>query len=431
MLRKTLVFLKDVKIASNIKVGRHFDDFFTSRIVQACTESTLLSAMERLLKLVNADNSKIFKANINGMIEAASSSEAYSILNWMRNFPRVASMVTSIKTKEEFEAAIDLINESMERIEDDVDVLHPYSANFDVNIKAECLSPLSHGADGKAGNATLFRRRQVITEKGRTLTLPFYAGNAIRGQIRDLLADHFLSSLGYIPRKDTPPCNLWFFHALYAGGVLEEASKVTENIEKELGKHGSVRTDGLRRMRDMIPPISLLGSALGNKIVPGRIAVADLRPVCKEWGFLESANAAQLTDWEYLTRRDDHEGRTSEDQHNGMIAMSEVLRTGTCLVGGIDIDTHASDIDKACLGMGLKLLKEKGKLGAENRRGFGNIAFEIENIPDARPYEEFLEKNRDEIRKYLFEIDAVNLNTTFGGEIASGQLDCFGGIDKF
>jgi hypothetical protein len=250
--------------------------------------------------------------------------------------------------------------------------------------------------------------------------------------MRDLLADHFLETLGYIPRRDKPPCEIWFFHSLYAGGVLEEQSKAMDKINGELGKHGSIRTDGLRKLRDMIPAMSLLGTALGNKIIPGRINVGDLRPFCKEWGFPEGPKAANLMDWEYLTRREDYEGRGEEDAHTGMIAMSEVLKTGTMMHGGIDIDTHANDLERSCLGMGLKLLIEKGKLGAENRRGFGKVGFVVNNIPDHMLYEKYLEENKDSLKKYLYDIDAVTEPFIPKGAIdASGQLDCFGDLDKF
>ena len=422
MLKETLQFVREIKQAANIKVGRHFDDFFTSRIVQATTESTLMSAMERLAKSVNADGSKVFGKTVAGMVAAAASEESLSILEWMRRHPRVVSMVASLKSKDDFEQTLEAIAPQIKTVAQATGSVCGNQPSFDIPIKAELLSPLAHGSDGKAGNATLFRRRQAITDSGSVVTLPFYAGNAIRGQIRDLLADHLLLSLGYTPRRDKPPCAIWFFHALYAGGVLEEQSKTMDKINAELGKHGGLRTDGLRRVRDMLPGLSLLGAAIGNRILPGRVCVSDLRPHCREWGLAEIP-AAELFDWEYLTRREDYEGRGENDDHTGMIAMTEVLRSGVIMSGGVDIDRHASELERSALGMGLSLLKERSMLGAENRRGFGKVFFTMENVPDPALYQQYLSDKADLIREYLEEIGAASKDLNKEEDHASCESD--------
>jgi hypothetical protein len=241
------------------------------------------------------------------------------------------------------------------------------------------------------------------------LSLPVYAGNALRGQLRDLLADHLVLSLGLVPRRDTPPLNLWFFHTLYAGGVLEEQNHTLGLVNAELGRNGTLRTDGLRRFRQMLPALSLLGCAIGNRVLPGRICVGDLRPKCLEWG-TGTTPAAELMEWTFLTRRDDHEGRGDDEDHHGMIATTECLKTGTELVGGIDIDTHADGIEESALLCALDLLSARGRLGAENRRGLGRVEFvaRADEGLCAQPYNEFLVANRTEILNYLDAIGALN-----------------------
>ena len=403
-IRKTFDMIRSLKKASGIKVSRNFEGFFADRIVHAVTEPTLLDAIERLAKGLDASIEYVGGDRVAKFMEAAHAPDASAVLAWIRQHPRVAAMVAGMRNDEDYTNALSVIQITpIDAADDSVVTTQP---EYAIKITARMLSPLAHGADNKAGNATLFRRRQTITETGRVLELPFYSGNAIRGQIRDLLADHLLSALGLTPRRDKPPVNIWFFHILYAGGVLEEQSKVMDAINKELGKSGSLRTDGLRRLRDMIPSLSTLGSAIGNRIIPGRVYVGDLRPCCREWGNGDMP-AAQLMEWSFLTRREDYEGRTAEDNHTGMIANTEVLKAGTVLVGGLDIDGHASEIERAVIARGLQLLVQRGMLGAENRRGMGKAALTIEGAPDAAFYDAWLADNRGAIIEYLNEIGAI------------------------
>lgn len=403
-IQATFDMMRALKSASGIKVGRNFEGFFADRIVHAMAEPTLLDAMERLAKGLDASIEYVGGKRIAAFMAAAHAQDASAVLSWIRQHPRVAAMVAGLRNDDEYADALAAIHVTPVDAADDSIITA--QLEYDIKISAELLSPLAHGADSKAGNATLFRRRQAITETGRVLELPFYSGNAVRGQIRDLLADHLLGALGLTPRRDKPPINIWFFHTLYAGGVLEEQSKVMEAINKELGKSGSLRTDGLRRLRDMLPGLSMLGAAIGNRVIPGRIYVGDLRPRCREWGNGDIP-AAQLMEWSFLTRREDYEGRANEDGHTGMIANTEVLKAGTILAGGIDIDTHANALERAALGKGLELLVRRGMLGAENRRGMGKVALTIEGAPDAAPYDAWLADNRVAILDYLTEIGAL------------------------
>lgn len=407
-IKPIMTMIQRVKWAAKIKSGRSFNDFFADRILQMASEPTPVAAIERLCASVDADVSGISAAVLKDFFVCANTPEASAVLHWIRRHPRVAAMVAGLKG-DDFDEALACI---------DIPTAGPLEAGtappsgaFDVAITARCLSPLAHGADTKAGNATLFRRCQVLSTTGAMLSLPFYAGNALRGQLRDLLADHLVSALGLTPRRDQPPLNLWFFHTLYAGGVLEEQSHVIDKINAELGRGGVLRTDGLRRFRQMLPALSLLGCAIGNRVLPGRICVGDLRPRCQEWG-TGPTPAAELMEWTFLTRRDDHEGRGDDDDHHGMIATTECLKAGTELIGGIDIDTHADEMERSALGCALVSLHHRGRLGAENRRGIGRVEFSIdagaEFLPDERPYDAWLAENRTEILEYLTAIGAIN-----------------------
>jgi CRISPR/Cas system CSM-associated protein Csm3 (group 7 of RAMP superfamily) len=143
--------------------------------------------------------------------------------------------------------------------------------------------------------------------------------------------------------------------------------------------------------------------------------MCDFHPQCIEWdtGVIPVGN---LFEWAYLTRREDYENH-EEGKNVSMIVNTECLKAGTVLDGGMDISEHLTEIERACIGMGLKLLQDTGYIGAENRRGLGQVDIKIENAPNYEAYETYLREKRLEILTYLEEIGAIN---------ASGELNFSG-----
>lgn len=396
----TVNLFHETYLCSRLKTSRNGLDLFADRVRQAGTEPSLLAMSERLQALVDCPPSSLSPPTLTTFLGVLAS--GVPVLAWIRQYPRIMAMLSALKEATSREEAVAMIDIPEADLRPTGRALP--RRPFDIPIEISCLSPLAHGGDAKAGNATLFRRMDVLSDSGAVLTLPFYAGNAMRGQMRDLLADHLLASLGLIPRRDKPPCSLWFFHVLYAGGALEENSAATKALGAKFGKAaGAIRTDGLREWRDLLPASSLLGTALGNRILPGRVDFGDYRPRCYEWGNGELP-AAQLMEWTFLTRREDLE---THDEHTGMIATTETLKAGVSLEGGIDIHTHCSDMERAALSGGLLLLQKAGKLGAENRRGLGMVEIKYKGLHDPREYDEFLIGRKDDILEYLISLEAI------------------------
>lgn len=401
-LEATCDFIREMSHHSTIKASRGYADLLADRIVQAGTQPNLLAFGERLCALmgvtISESNSRVVAAFLPQCGGGA------GVLQWLRKYPKVAAMLCLLN-REDYEAAVAGIE-----IDEAVGSGKAIPAGaFDVPITIFCQSPLTHGSDTKAGNATLFRRISVLSDTGSVLTLPIYGGNAIRGMLRDLLADHYLRALGLAPSRATPPVALWFFHALYSGGCLEEDSTAAKSLGSALGAHGAVKCTGITQLRDMVPPLSLLGTALGNRIIGGRVNVCDARPRCRQWGTGEQ-DVSELFDWVYLTRHEDYEAwgkGEGDDAHTGMIANTEVLKAGVILDAGINIGDHMSDVERACLGRGLELLREAGRLGAQNARGLGQVAIEVGNCPDAAAYDAYLAEHKAEILDYLGTIKAV------------------------
>lgn len=399
-LRATIDLVKSIRDASQMKTGRNFDDFFADRIVQSATEPSLLRFVERLSKAVDVSVTYVSGANVAAFMRRVNADDAPAVLAFIRQYPRVVAMVAGLRIAEDYVAALESIEIGDSATDAGVAVA---ASTYEVPIRVTCLSPLAHGGDTKAGNATIFRRRHVLSTTGHVLELPFFGGNALRGIMRDALADTLLDGLGLTPRKADAPLELWFFYVLYSGGALEENSAATKAITKELGAAGATRTEGLREFRAMLPTISLLGSALGNRIIPGRISVGDLRPRCRQWSSGD-VDVAELFSWEFLTRREDDEDHT---EHHGMIATTECLATGTVLDGGIDIDTHASDLERSALGHVLQHIQARGLLGANNNRGLGRVEIEIGNCPDPAEFRAFLAEQREAVLAYLKRVGAT------------------------
>ena len=144
-------------------------------------------------------------------------------------------------------------------------------------------------------------------------------------------------------------------------------------MAKDLGANGAQRAVGIQEFRELLVLLSLLGTALGNRSITGRIMIADLYPQCAEWGYDTTLSVDELFEWQFLTRREDFEGHI---ENTSMIAVTECLKAGTILHGGIDIDGHISDLEKSALGRGLELLQEYGKLGGKTGRGIGRVDIE-------------------------------------------------------
>lgn len=323
----------------------------------------------------------------------------------MRKFPRVAAAVAMMSNHEERHKACASLPLPKVHESHGVAALRP---DFEVGIVAHCRAPLTHGSDTKAGNATLFRRQPVITDSGAVLELPFYAGNAIRGQLRDLLADHFLFAMGLKPCRVKPPVETWFFHILYGGGALEDGGAAGKAMAK-MGSAGALKTDAMREWRQMLPLVSLLGTGMSNRVLAGRVKCGDLRPDCREWG-TGTVPVDELFTVEFLTRREDLE---SYEDHSGMIATSECLRPGTVLRGGMDFDACATPIERGALARGLLELKEHGFIGAQSNKGHGQVEIEYANLPDPAPYDDYLAANRETILDYLENLGAIHARSEF------------------
>ncbi len=378
-----------------------------SRIRQAATEGTLLGFCQKITELL--DSTPNYQ-DMTPLLEGIKA-DGDSILHWLNTHFTIAALLARqfLRDRDGFTDAVGLL---------DVASMSPGDAMLaqpepDIRMKVTLLSPLSHGSDQNAGNATLFRRQRVLARNGGELVIPYYSGNAVRGQARDLLADHFSEALGLEPSRSNQPWVPWAFHLLYAGGALGDKSHASapKEVLKKIGERANATTniDERRALRMQIPPLSLLGCSVGSTPLGGKVDVLDCLPVCRQCGN-GKASVDSLMSWEYLTRRDDVDEILNEGENTSMIATHEVMRTGSVLLGGFDLRPHMMDIDRACMARVLDLLRERAVLGGNARRGWGKVAIEYEGadvLGDPEVYDDHLREHRAEILEYLRDLGAI------------------------
>lgn len=377
-------------------------EFLASRIIQASCESNLAGFLERLGRTLDS-----------GPLQSDALAEALAedgpderrILALFRERPNTVVSLAYAVGKDP--AALDGIDMGSFSGAQPDKLLPP--ARREIPITFRTLSPLAHGGDEKAGNATLFRRRRVLAANGATASVPYYAGNAFRGQLRDAMAWRLLRGLGLDEPKKVA---LWFLHLLFSGGSLgNDKDPAIAKAAKAAGQkiHG-FSVDFRLALREALPPVSLLGGSLGNMMFPGRLCVGDFSVSdLDQEGAL--ARLPDMLSWEFATRRDDSAawgGAPKDDDNKSMIVSVETVVAGVEFEGGLDLREGASEVERAALAQGLASIRDAGRLGANTNRGYGRVDLRYDWDQAAEPYETYLADRKEAILAALDEMGAIN-----------------------
>ena len=154
-VRVSVTFCERALEAMRLTSGRSGKlDLFASRLLKAASEPTLAAACESLLRSIDADPDKLHPPAVAQMIAVAGGSDGPRILRWWREQAKLVTLLAATHKEEdraEALAAIELPSaqgggRAVPR------------GSYDIGVRAACETPLAHGADGKAGNATIFRR---------------------------------------------------------------------------------------------------------------------------------------------------------------------------------------------------------------------------------------------------------------------------------
>ncbi|MDD3972410.1 MAG: RAMP superfamily CRISPR-associated protein [Clostridia bacterium] len=253
-------------------------------------------------------------------------------------------------------------------------------------------SPIHHGGDEKAGNQSLIRRQTYIVDQA-PIEIPVISGNAIRGILRRMIWDDLLTRVGYTLT------NMKIYHMLFTGGILEAVDSKDSGV---------IDIDMKKKLREELPPLAVLGTALGNQMFEGKLKCAIAQPICSELkDFLPDdlpvkpdVSIYELVSFDFMTRLDDiKEARKEGEQAHQMLMSFEVINPGTVFVHAFALD-NPNEVEKAVLARALNLWREHHLVGGKSGVGYGTVKLNYE-LDDDSAYLKFIEDNKDQICETL------------------------------
>lgn len=267
---------------------------------------------------------------------------------------------------------------------------------YSYSFVARLTSPLIHTEEVNSNVATFYREPQLIG--GKKYFVPTIRGNSIRGKIRDLIFDDLLERLEY--PKQTLEVDK--FYTLFCGGFLDSMESGLDILKK-------------RELRDILPALSILGSALGKEMLKGKLIVAPAYPKVKERGCIDSPSIYDITTINRMIRLDDGklaigdqwlQHKTREDKKKDKEQKAQMFYDIDCVITGTEFECFfaidsRNELEQSCFDYMVQLLIEFGYFGGKNSSGFG--CFEVVDMPRLDPtiYLEFVEENKLKIKEYI------------------------------
>lgn len=238
-----------------------------------------------------------------------------------------------------------------------------------MNLIYEMTAPLSHIGETASTGAYF---QTVLTAYGR---VPVVTGNSIRGQLRNIMAMRLLDTVsntvigGYKAPKEV-------FHILFSGG------NINSSMRDDLGK--------ARDVRSHFPAVSLMGAALGDMILEGRLRVGFAYPICHETtpitGIESAVSWHNSIDEIEFTRMDDMKNDAlaqycadPDTESKGTASQQmrysvQYLSPGTQLWQTIDFLTGVTDLEKGAFFDALFWWADHDPvLGGMSAKGFGRF----------------------------------------------------------
>ncbi len=300
------------------------------------------------------------------------------------------------------------------------------------------LSSITHNGGERNGTVTQLRREKFAQPNGKVARVPVVSGNAIRGILRDRGMLSMLRQLGYGVSEENGKVTglpLSAFYFLFSGGALTSTGD------------GHIDIEHFRNMRETIPLISLFGGAAGNTIMPGKLKIGKLIPICTETAHLIPERFLPeniQTVWEYCqtemyTRRDDEKNdrvrmlisrpELGDGVSNSVPAKPaspqqmkydvETIAAGTQFFWKITLE-DVSDVEfEAFLATVLEFSKSPN-VGGKSAVGHGEISIKLDrwvevdsrvnlngtelDVTIGTKYKTHLDQHGDGIRKYLNEM---------------------------
>jgi hypothetical protein len=243
------------------------------------------------------------------------------------------------------------------------------------------LSSISHNGGERNGTIVQLRREKFVQDNGSVTEIPVISGNSVRGKLRDLAAIDILTR----PDGTKIQVDADTFNLLFSGGSLESVGNKHLDIEK------------VRKLRKDIPVLSVLGCSIGNVILPGKVDIGKMIPICKETlAYIpEKYHGKNIkTIWEYCqvemnTRRDDtkdenkrefiKEGFLTDDLKGGqMMYHTETLVSGTKFYWKICLRDTTDKETGAFLSLIQQWAKQSSQVGGNGRVGHGKLKLDLQ-----------------------------------------------------
>jgi len=247
------------------------------------------------------------------------------------------------------------------------------------------LSPLSH-TEQNDGTYSTFRRMTIFLD-GQEHRVPILSGNAIRGQFRRVLMADLIHNLDL----SISDIGEDVYYTLFVGGRLKKGRKA----KAEIIPPGQIR--------ELIPPLSILGSVVAQRIMPGKLVCGMAIPIAKETaemtGMESETSIYSLTEEIPYSRRDDLEEKQEKSSDKAQMQYHvEVMKPGTQLFHFFAL-SESTDVEKAAFWRGLRLLEESGHLGGMRSKGHGKFRWTYKK-GDETAYAKLLER-KEEIKDVI------------------------------
>lgn len=267
----------------------------------------------------------------------------------------------------------------------------------------EALSPIHHGGSESHGTIKPILAlptvvRNAETGKEEIDNIPTIHGNSLRGNLRALIMQDFLDLLDY--QLDSKKV----YHFLFDGGMLEAVDAKDK---------GAINLKMKDEIRYNIPAISLLGSALGNQMIQGKLKVGMADIVCKETSHYLPQNQEGETNFsayglrgeDFGTRLDSlKEDRKEDEAATQMKYEFETLITGTRFTHEFMLE-DCQDYERACFIRMLNLWNERPFIGGKSGSGYGKVRLNYEySSEDEVAYLDYIETHKEEIIAELDEM---------------------------
>jgi CRISPR type IV-associated protein Csf2 len=315
--------------------------------------------------------------------------------------------------------------------------------------------PLSYGEES-VGVKTLIKKISILLpERGEVVQVPAILGNGLRGVLRDIMTYVFLEKVAEKAKAKNKNVEVdaRVLLLMLTGGILKRRGE--EQITAR-------SIENLRKKVELLPPLSSMGFALSNVMIPSKIKVSVFYPVSKETfdlvkdliervksnlstvNFdelkeisvkdlvgevqmmhkddvskltslrLENIDISNIDSADSIRGRSQGESTQESEETSGertrarlqAIFQREYVLPGTVFVGYISEVVPLTDVERELLALSIKRLEEDSGVGGAVARGFGSFIIEHNELTkyikeSESKLDEFIEEKLDSILNVL------------------------------